>query len=69
MEKLKPCPFCGGEARINERLEPLHGMRYYPTCMNKHCLGRNTAKYFEIKATAIAAWNRRTNDEHGVLGV
>lgn len=54
--ELKPCPFCGGEAR---RYYGNHDM-YGVTC--KKC----TAKIFgyATKASATRAWNRRADDEN-----
>jgi len=60
--KLKPCPFCGGEAVLkkvpNTLITP-----YYVRCDNKECAmwvatcNRGTAE------EAIELWNRRANDE------
>src|SRR5688572_14458939 len=60
-EQLKPCPFCGADART-------HGDRdvgYYVTCDSDFCrvaLGENYDRSapnhdFAIEADAIAAWN------------
>ena len=48
---LKPCPFCGGEAKI---LKGTYG--YYPYCCNCQCL-LNTD--YKTKQDVIEAWNRR----------
>lgn len=74
--ELKPCPFCGGEARIKP------GRMYYDSCVQVRCLecGCETkpividhpqvtangvdesTRYTEEQAVNIAAkiWNRRT---------
>ena len=50
-KKLKPCPFCGGEAEV------LDHINYYVGCSN---CGVSTKGYGkEIKA--VTAWNTRTN--------
>ena len=50
--KLKPCPFCGGEANIQE--DNLFGtfVPYCPNCLTQK--GR-----FASRESAIEAWNRR----------
>lgn len=58
MNELKPCPFCGGEARIRDftmvDLEPEIDV----FCIN---CGAQTFVY-ETKDDAIEAWNRRVED-------
>lgn len=59
----KPCPFCGGEAVIEE--QPLgHGKIY---CAGLDCpihsmVGYGKGGHCKTRAEAIAAWNRRAND-------
>lgn len=55
MEKLKPCPFCGGEAKVMDRGFP-HWV-YCTKCYAKVHGGTRDEK------DSIEAWNRRTNDE------
>ena len=52
--ELKPCPFCGGEARL---VEPMGLMSWCVDCPNPSCqvMGRMSGD----KGKAIAAWNRR----------
>ena len=62
MEKLKPCPFCGGEAVIMERYRKgtTNRKMYWVEC--KACWA---AQYhgndggYRTKAKATEAWNRR----------
>ena len=51
-EKLKPCPFCGGEAEINV----VWGKYFSPYC--KECGTYHDREYVSKKA-ATAAWNKR----------
>lgn len=73
MRKLKPCPFCGGEAEIIEADYGMYMTGYAVYC-RKCCLklgvtGRLGETYewspvFDTEAEAIAAWNSRA-DYHG----
>ena len=57
MERLKPCPFCGGKARMVESVLP----GFYVACSNVFkCGGRQ--EQFDTEAEAIEAWNRRNED-------
>lgn len=60
-EKLKPCPFCGGEAVLKITKHIPSGFDYTPQCKNTGCCGRLTKKY-TLKITAIMSWNRRAGD-------
>lgn len=51
-KKLKPCPFCGGEARIKN----FYGNRFVQC---EDC--RTTTSVYSKKEKAIAVWNTRTN--------
>lgn len=61
-DKLKPCPFCGGEAAYSET-NPSHigddnGFMVY--C--KKCYTESSYD-FQTRENAIAAWNRRYEQE------
>ena len=58
MAKLKPCPFCGGEAVMKITPHVPVGNDFTPQCAEPSCAGRLTKKWFSIE-TAIYAWNRR----------
>jgi hypothetical protein len=75
--KLKPCPFCGGEAEIfhfpeNDELELRQHPNWkwqYPNmysvgCDTSMCFGnRNRATVlFASREQAVEAWNRRFKD-------
>lgn len=57
-ETLKPCPFCGGEAEIINRMGT-----YFVKCSrdSKDCPTGVTVCY-DLKFRAIKAWNRRFNE-------
>lgn len=52
--KLKPCPFCGGEANIAELIG---AMDLYPTVQCSVC-NSNSGLCMTVK-DAIETWNRR----------
>ena len=51
MDKMKPCPFCGGEANYEKR-----DVKFW-TVACKDC-GSNVGNWYE-KETAKALWNKR----------
>lgn len=63
MDKLKPCPFCGGKAYIAE----LGGNFYIDAFHKKNCLVKPDTYLLSIKTPIkkhIKAWNKRaTNDQ------
>ena len=59
MAELKPCPFCGGEARhILYHNKECTWVRHYVQCLR--CDGK-TSKYMN-REIAIESWNRRAED-------
>lgn len=59
--ELKPCPFCGGEAKI-KKTQHILADTYSVVCKDKECRGR-AIKPLRDKEAAIVAWNRRATDE------
>ena len=60
-QKIKPCPFCGGEGRLQAVITEsrINQDDYFVKC--REC-GASTMKYFFEQKEAIAAWNRRNGD-------
>ena len=66
--KLKPCPFCGGEAKLT-----VYSHNEIPTDWSIRCQSCGGSIYEvspngnqgDLKALAIAKWNRRPDDAHG----
>ena len=65
MNELKPCPFCGGEAKIMthesyvpESWRSLVGV-YGVVCTSCRAGGY---QFWDTEEQAIAAWNRRADD-------
>jgi Lar family restriction alleviation protein len=65
MNKLKPCPFCGGKAEIIETDTPRtddigdwkSGSKYYHRAACTNC--ETSGPYEDSKELAIKAWNKR----------
>ena len=58
-DELKPCPFCGGEAMI-EQTQHMGEYLYRIGCSKPGCRGRINGNAYESKTEAIAAWNTRS---------
>lgn len=60
MPELKPCPFCGGEAKINRIVNTFYQYaRYFSSCTR--CSAES--KVFETEQEAIKSWNTRAYEE------
>lgn len=63
MFKLKPCPFCGGEAKIHYCAE-IENAKIRAILVNKVGVSCNDCHVatlpYETEEKAIEAWNRRT---------
>lgn len=53
---LKPCPFCGGVARLREDCS--HSKAYFVGCPTEDCFGE--LHWGQSKTETVAAWNTRT---------
>lgn len=60
MTELKPCPFCGGEAII-EQDEDWY-WEWTVSCRNEDCVCYEGRSY-ETEEEAVAVWNRRGGEE------
>jgi Lar family restriction alleviation protein len=58
-EALKPCPFCGGEAEIIYRSNPMSKWKYTAECKSTICGASGSVG--ENKSVAINNWNTRTD--------
>ena len=76
--ELKPCPFCGGEAKLmggNVYTIPEYGendayvgadIEVEPSwveCQNCHAMGQTFDESDEDPENAVAAWNRRVQND------
>jgi Lar family restriction alleviation protein len=64
MAELKPCPFCGGEAKIVDNGEASTNKYYFVDvlCKDMSCRGYSSCLEYKTKQQAIEAWNRRAED-------
>lgn len=69
-EKLKPCPFCGGEARTKIAIAPLGMIEIKVGCLdcevwkyNEINSGDSIEKFNETVQKVISKWNRRADDD------
>ena len=59
--KLKPCPFCGGDARVFEAHDNMQRKIYGVACVD--CIAIVSFNGGTKEQEAIEAWNRRVNYE------
>ena len=64
MIKLKPCPFCGGKAKVEHDSDE-RSTFFWATCNNRHCLVHPySEEVFNSAEEAIDAWNTRADDAY-----
>lgn len=60
--KLKPCPFCGGEAKVGYAINDYN--RWGVSCNICGCVVEvGFGEYDDTPEEAIKAWNRRRDNE------
>ena len=69
MDELKPCPFCGSEAELETRTTLTTHIKYknYRVGCNKCVIYTDWLALNEGKASAIEAWNRRSESKQCAL--
>jgi len=71
MNELRPCPFCGGPAKIHKQFDGIHpGMirGWFVNCNSKGCPIFATTRVRKMKADAIAEWNTRIDIKNPAPG-
>lgn len=63
MEKLKPCPFCGGEASLERSHHTVFGDGYWVECENTNCPCNPHTIDFRDEDMAVNAWNERLGQD------
>ena len=67
-DKLKPCPFCGGEAKYQTKTKCLGHGEYFDfvfiSCVDCGCSVKSKKPYDQDqKQTVTKNWNRRADNE------
>ena len=65
MDKLLPCPFCGGEAKtiVNKSTQGQTARTSCETCSCSKTMVRHPNYEGDIEADSITGWNRRAKPE------
>ena len=58
-EKLRNCPFCGGEAKLYSRAVDWLLSEHLVRCKKCHCI----TDTYDTKEEAVEVWNRRVADD------
>jgi Lar family restriction alleviation protein len=56
--ELKPCPFCGRAAALEETHGTASPVTFSVGCLDESCIGFPSTT-FQTRKDAITAWNRR----------
>lgn len=68
MAELKPCPFCGSKAHIQESIDKGLPKRYHAVCDDRKCkcpMVAGMPLWRDTKEQAEKDWNTRTPKERG----
>jgi hypothetical protein len=63
---LLPCPFCGGEAQLEEidsRSSKTGAVAFSAGCHNEGCIGYQSMSTYARRTEAANAWNKRTTPD------
>ena len=60
--KLKPCPFCGGEAEVLDLSYPINMPPWEVRGYGVVCPCGASVRMFDKKTEAAKAWNRRVDN-------
>ena len=60
--KLKPCPFCGGEAELKDFGKEYS--KYKIVCDTDGCVNYALSVTYLEKRLAIATWNKRAGEQN-----
>ena len=63
MDKLKPCPFCGGKAKLLH-IKDLVSEFWRVYCKNEDCPVEPKTRAYNRREMAIETWNRRKEADH-----
>lgn len=58
MDELKPCPFCGGEACMQQHVFVGYSSTFGVVCLDCCC---ETRQFYHTENEAEEAWNRRAD--------
>lgn len=58
-EELKPCPFCGGDAELQDDIGRESTIFYRAVCADVECQGHYCNNWSMTQQRAISAWNTR----------
>lgn len=61
-DKLKPCPFCGEEAEVDDICRK-EAVTYIVDCTNKKCRLYEFYTGSETGRQAVNVWNKRVSEE------
>lgn len=56
--KLLPCPFCGGRAKVT-----ITNSQYIISCDNSRCIASEIKAVYIEYGSAVQAWNRRVTEK------
>lgn len=61
--KMRPCPFCGGEAVLEEHYITRYWSIFKVRCKDDECLGYHVGRSVGSKDEAIKMWNTRAGSD------